>query len=123
VAYADAALVGAPDPHAVLDEAIACGCAGILLDTAIKGVPSAVAAGDWSGWVARAKAAGLFVALAGGLDAGAIARLAPLGPDLFAVRGAACAQGDRDARVEARRVAELAAILEAPVSGVRPGRP
>jgi uncharacterized protein (UPF0264 family) len=117
VAYADAALVGAPEPDAVLDEAIAAGCAGILLDTARKGGPSAVALGEWSGWLARAKAAGLRVALAGGLDAAAIARLVPLGPDLFAVRGAACVRGDRDATIEAARVARLVALL----SGSREG--
>ena len=45
--------------------------------------------------------------LAGGLDAAAIARLAPLRPDLFAVRGAACRDGDRLAVVDPDRVALL----------------
>ncbi len=109
VAYADAALEGAPAPTAVLEAAIAAGCAGILLDTARKGGLSAVAQGEWSGWIAKAKRVGLFVALAGGLDAETIARLRPLEPDLFAVRGAACNEGDRQQSVCVRRVAELVA--------------
>lgn len=113
VAYADADVVGAPGPDAVLDAAIAEGCAGILLDTARKGGGSAVAQGEWSSWIARAKGAGLFVAMAGGLDAEAITRLSPLEPDLFAVRGAACEGGERERPVCARRVAELVAAAGA----------
>lgn len=74
-------------------------------------------------WVSRAKAAGLFVALAGGLDAAAIARLSPLEPDLFAVRGAACEGGDRLRPVNAQRVAELVAIVRQGATRVSAWRP
>ena len=57
--------------------------------------------------VRRARDAGRLVALAGGLDLAAIARLAPLRPDLFAVRGAACIGSDRRATVDPDRVADL----------------
>ena len=52
------------------------------------------------------------MALAGGLDAAAIARLAPLRPDLFAVRGAACRHGDRLAAVDPDRVALLVRAID-----------
>jgi uncharacterized protein (UPF0264 family) len=56
----------------------------------------------------------MLIALAGGLDLAAIVRLAPLAPDLFAVRGAACGGGDRHGRVECERVAAIVqAINEA----------
>jgi uncharacterized protein (UPF0264 family) len=106
VAYADWQGAQAPTPDAVLSEAIAAGCAGILLDTFDKARPSSVD-GSWLPWMRRAQSGGLFVALAGGLDAESIVRLQPLQPDLFAVRGAACARSDRQGSIDAGRVARL----------------
>jgi len=83
--------------------------AGVLVDTWDKAVRSPLdASACWSAWVDRARRSGRFVALAGGLDLAAIARLAPLRPDLFAIRGAACFGSERRATVDARRVADLA---------------
>jgi uncharacterized protein (UPF0264 family) len=108
VAYADWPAAAAPCPDDVLDAALAADdCAGLLVDTWDKTRPSPVDE-SWADWVTRARRGGRFVALAGGLDESAIARLAPLGPDLFAVRGAACARGDRRAAVDRDRVAGLA---------------
>jgi uncharacterized protein (UPF0264 family) len=56
----------------------------------------------------RAREAGKFIALAGSLDVDAIRHLAPLQPHLFAVRGAACAGGDRLGPIDRERVAALA---------------
>jgi hypothetical protein len=42
------------------------------------------------------------------LDAAAIRRLLPVGPDLFGVRSAACFDGDRMASIDPIRVADLA---------------
>src|SRR5262249_6741022 len=108
VAYADWERASAPAPDAILDAAIAAGdCVGVLVDTWDKLRAGAVDLA-WLPFFIRAREAGLLTALAGRLDADAIARLAPLRPDIVAVRGAACSGGDRDATIDSRRVAELA---------------
>ena len=108
VAYADWERAEAPHPNHVLDIALrAADCAGILVDTWDKSRPSPVDH-SWHSWFARARDGGRLIALAGGLDAPALARLAPLGPDLFAVRGAACLGGGRRAPIDLDRVAHLA---------------
>jgi uncharacterized protein (UPF0264 family) len=112
VAYADWQQALAPEPDAVLDAAIDADAAGILLDTWEKGRPSPVDE-SWAGWIERAQEGGLLVALAGGLDEAAIFRLSPLRPDLFAVRGAACAAGQRRGSIDARRVERLARAVQA----------
>jgi uncharacterized protein (UPF0264 family) len=107
VAYADWTEARSPEPDAVLDEALSVpDCVGLLIDTWHKGRPSQVD-DSWFPLISRAKAAGRLVALAGGIDHDAIRRLAPLGPDLFAVRGAACAGGDRLSAIDPARVAAL----------------
>jgi uncharacterized protein (UPF0264 family) len=109
VSYADWSIAGAPGPSDVLAEALAVAdCAGLLVDTWDKGRRAPIRVEDWADWAAEARAGGRFVALAGGLDVGAIARLAPIAPDLFAVRGSACGRGDRLGTIDPARVAELA---------------
>ncbi|WP_435009622.1 (5-formylfuran-3-yl)methyl phosphate synthase [Tundrisphaera lichenicola] len=109
VAYADWQAAEAPEPTEVLSAAIeAPDCAGVLVDTWEKqGVSPLDGSPFWSGWIDRAHQARKFVALAGGLDREAILRLAPLRPDLFAVRGSACVGGNRLGKIEAGRVARL----------------
>ena len=110
VAYADWRSARAPRPEAVLDAALAASdCVGVLVDTHDKARLVAIDTG-WSAWVDRARRGGKLVALAGGLDAAGMARLAPLGPDLFAVRGAACLGGDRRAAIDPDRVADLVRV-------------
>lgn len=109
VAYADWPIAGAPPPDEVLAEALDVpDCAGLLVDTWDKGRRTPILADAWADWVARARAGGRFVALAGGLDIEAIRRLDPLAPDVFAVRGAACGGGDRLGVIDPARVAALA---------------
>ena len=60
---------------------------------------------------ASCRAAGVRVALAGSLGAAQIERLRPARPDWFAVRGAACEGGRREAAVSARKVRELVEML------------
>jgi uncharacterized protein (UPF0264 family) len=54
------------------------------------------------------RAAGVRVALAGSLGPAEIARLLPLEPDWFAVRGAACVDGERGSVIDEGRVRHLA---------------
>jgi uncharacterized protein (UPF0264 family) len=110
VVYADWEEAGAPHPDAVLETALAAAdCAGILIDTWNKSQPSPLADNaTWRAWFSAARRQRpILIALAGGLDWESIVRLAPLGPDLFAVRGAACAAGDRQGQIDRSRVARL----------------
>ncbi len=108
VAYADWWVADAPPPDAVLDEALAVpDCVGVLVDTWDKSRPGGLDL-SWRAFVERAQSAGRLVALAGRLDLEAIRQLAPLRPDLFAVRGAACLGGDRMGVIDRGRVEELA---------------
>jgi uncharacterized protein (UPF0264 family) len=110
VVYADWQLADAPQPEAVLDIAVTVPrCVGLLVDTWDKSRPGGLDL-SWAPLIERTKSAGRLVALAGRLDIEAIRRLAPLGPDLFAVRGAACAGGDRLGAIDRRRVAELVRV-------------
>jgi (5-formylfuran-3-yl)methyl phosphate synthase len=107
VAYLDWETAWAPDPAAVIAEAAEVGdCVGVLFDTWDKSRRMKDDAG-MARWIGRAREMGRFVALAGSLDEPAIRRLRPLEPDLFAVRGAACRGGDRNAPVDRDRVARL----------------
>jgi hypothetical protein len=82
--------------------------AGQSMVDAAPGVDAA-----WRQWFAAARRGRpMLLALAGGLDRGAIVRLALLGPELFAVRGAACAGGDREGTVERHRVAALVRVIK-----------
>lgn len=112
VAYLDWETVAAPDPESVIDEAATVDeCPGVLFDTADKSRRVEFDA-RFERWVARAKEVGRFVALAGSLDERAIRRLRPLEPDIFAVRGAACRGGDRNAPLDPDRVARLVESVE-----------
>jgi uncharacterized protein (UPF0264 family) len=107
VIYADWTIAGSPRPEEVLDVALSAPrCAGVLVDTWDKSRPGGLDLA-WAPIVERVQGSGRLLALAGRLDLGAIRRLSRLGPDLFAVRGAACAGGDRLGAVDRVRVAEL----------------
>ena len=106
VAYADANNVNAIDPRAVIECAVGAGVRGVLLDTAIKqsaGLPDLVGSAWLRAWVADARSAGLWVALAGKLteDDAALAR--DVGADVIGVRGAVC-DGGRVGVVSADKV-------------------
>ncbi|HEY2155347.1 MAG TPA: (5-formylfuran-3-yl)methyl phosphate synthase [Isosphaeraceae bacterium] len=107
VAYADWRVADAPAPGLVLEEAVTVpDCVGILVDTWDKSRRGGLDL-SWRPFVERARSAGRLVALAGRLDLEMIHQLAPLRPDLFAVRGAACVGGDRLGVIDRGRVAEL----------------
>jgi (5-formylfuran-3-yl)methyl phosphate synthase len=109
VAYADWQTAGAPHPIDVLEASLqASDCSGLLVDTFDKTKPNPLEVSIfWVDWVKRAQQSDRFVALAGGLDLATMVRLAPLRPDLFAVRGASCDHSDRRGAVRRERVAEL----------------
>lgn len=107
VVYADWQKARAPQPGEVVDEAlVARTCHGVLIDTWDKESPSPLDE-SWKELIDRVKER-RFIALAGRIDIETIERLAPLEPDIIAVRGAACAGGDRLGCVDADRVARLA---------------
>ena len=108
VAYLDWRAARAPDPVDVIGEAATIAdCSGLLLDTFDKSRRMEVRDCEWRDWVGRARATGRFVAVAGSLDEERIRRLRPVGPDVFAVRGAACEAGDRLREIDSGRVARL----------------
>jgi (5-formylfuran-3-yl)methyl phosphate synthase len=110
VVYIDWRAARAPDPDSIIraagefDE-----CSGVLFDTWDKTCGARLNA-TWKPRVDRVRERGRFVAVAGSVDIEAIGRLAPLGPDIFAVRGAACTGGDRLKTVESQRVSDLAHV-------------
>jgi uncharacterized protein (UPF0264 family) len=108
VIYTDWQRAGAPSPDEVLSEALEISeCRGVLFDTWDKSVDSAIDS-SWTKRADRIRSRGRFLALAGRLDARAIARLAYLQPEIIAVRSAACVGGDRQASVDRARVSDLA---------------
>jgi (5-formylfuran-3-yl)methyl phosphate synthase len=108
--FADFDRAGAPPPHDLPALAAAVGAHGCLLDTAVKdgrGLFHWLEETELGAFVEACRARGLFSALAGSLRAEDLARLAPIGPDLVGVRGAACV-GDRvGGSVDAERVRAL----------------
>lgn len=118
VAYADASRAGTLTPLAIPDIAAAAGAHGVLLDTAFKDRGSLfdlLDVGYVARWLAAARAAGLFTALAGSLGEPGLRTAVALGADIVGVRGAAC-DGGRTGRVSVARVAALSALVAAAVA-------
>ncbi|MFO0842996.1 MAG: (5-formylfuran-3-yl)methyl phosphate synthase [Gemmataceae bacterium] len=113
-AYADYRRANAPSPAQVVHHAILDRFAAVLLDTCHKDGTTLL---DWlsahevSDLAATCRAAGVRVALAGGLGRRQIELLAAAGPDWFAVRGAVCGQGNREGALEEGRVRALAGMF------------
>jgi uncharacterized protein (UPF0264 family) len=116
VAYADAERAAAPDVAAVLQAALETRAAAILIDTFVKDQTRLF---DWLPseqlrWLCQAsQAAGLPVALAGRLSMEDIPELLGIGPEIMAVRGAACTGNNRVESVCVQRVSELTRRLGA----------
>ena len=113
--YGDERTARAPPAWEVLEYAARYRQPYLLLDTFDKSAGGLL---DWlgesqiAGLLAEAQAAGLRVAVAGGLNERDIAALLPLGPDIVAVRGAACVEGDRQAGLDPDRVDALVRLVE-----------
>ena len=112
--FADFRRAGSPDPFTLPRLAQTAGAQGCLIDTAIKDGQGLLGWLDETAlrlFVAACHARGLLSALAGSLAPADLPRLAPIGPDVIAIRGAAC-DGDRvHGRVSRQRVAALAQAL------------
>lgn len=98
VAYADWIAAAAPDPADIVAAAAALGCRTLLIDTFDKRetAPRLFApatAAILPGWIARAHAAGMAVAVAGRLTVAEVARVVACGADVVAVRSAVCSGG------------------------------
>ena len=113
-AYADWHRADAPSPTEVFRFAAGERAGVVLLDTWGKDGSTLL---EWlsvtevAGLCEVARMAGVRVALAGSLRREQIERLRELRPDWFAVRGAACAAGERTGGIDARRVRELAELV------------
>lgn len=116
VAYADWQRAGAPSVQDVSD--FACRTRRcLLIDTFAKDGSTLV---DWlpvprlTALCQRFREANIPIALAGALSLRAIEALLPLQPDWFAVRGAACAHGQRAGSIDPARVRALHQLLQRP---------
>lgn len=114
VAYVDHIRCGAPSVMDVLDEAHAAGCSVLLLDTFSKDTTTLF---DWltddelAQTRERSTACGLQLALAGRIDADHLSDAVRFGPDILAVRGAACHGNDREATISEQRVRDLRSAI------------
>ncbi len=114
--YADWRWAGAPPPLDVLRFASHASFPGLLIDTCRKDGLTLLDRCDRDELLCLCRQAhqgGLFLALAGSLKEADIAHVLPLGPDIIAVRGAACRDGCRDAQIDPERVQRLASIVHA----------
>lgn len=107
VVYTDWKAAGAPSPTTLANADF--NFHGVLFDTWDKSQPAA-----WTPELFDAaelfRDRGALLALAGGLTADRLDEIAPWRPDVVAVRGAACEDGDRNRDIDPARVAELAAL-------------
>jgi uncharacterized protein (UPF0264 family) len=113
VAYADWRTARAPSPQEILEVGAELGCAVLLVDTFDKswgGLLDHWPLGDLADFVAQVRKRGLRVVLAGSLTPEAIPKIAALGPDFVAVRGAVCQQC-REGRLMGSRVRRLVRLL------------
>jgi uncharacterized protein (UPF0264 family) len=120
VIYADGEAVAAPEPDQVLAEAQRLGCAAVLVDTFDKsrGGLLDVWPSERIAWlVAAARSEGMLAVVGGSLTLETIARVASLGPDYIALRGAVC-RGGRKGPLDADRVREAARCIAAANSAI-----
>jgi uncharacterized protein (UPF0264 family) len=117
VAYADAERAAAPDISEVLQAALEIRAAALLIDTFVKDDTNLF---DWlspdelQGICVETQAARVPLALAGRLTLDDVPQLLRIGPEIIAVRGAACVGNQRVACVSTERVRTLVERLAGP---------
>jgi len=128
VVYADWHAANAPAPGDVLRAAVDVGSPALLIDTWDKSVGTLFDSWPAEGllpFIRTVRSSGMAIVLAGSLAGDDVGEAARLGPDLIAVRAAACEAG-RHGTVTGERVHELkrailaAAKVAAPSSDPRP---
>jgi uncharacterized protein (UPF0264 family) len=122
VVYADWEAAKAPNPIALLDAAIEACCPALLVDTWDKSSGSLFdhwPATELRSFVHEVRSRGISVVLAGSLVGNAVDAAARLGPDLIAVRTAAC-EGGRDGNVKRQRVRALKESIAVGASRLTP---
>ncbi|HKI36120.1 MAG TPA: (5-formylfuran-3-yl)methyl phosphate synthase [Gemmataceae bacterium] len=123
VAYADWRRAAAPPPADVCAFACSHGWGAFLIDTWGKDGTTLL---DWlslddlRAMRAHCRAAAVPIALAGSLGVEQMRQLRPLAPDWFAIRGAACQDGQRTRTIDANRVRQLVDLLDEPVTAAIP---
>jgi hypothetical protein len=113
VVYVDWQTCGAPAMDDVLAAALTTNTPGVLFDTCRKDgrtLLDYVSLSELADILRQLRSVGKFAALAGGINRQQLPELAALGPDIVAVRTAACV-GGRQGRVDSGRVAELRSKL------------
>lgn len=113
-AYADWQRADAPPPDEVAAFARAEGCGAFLLDTWRKDGTTLLEwlpAADVAHLTRTCREAGVPVALAGSLGPQEMMALREAAPNWFAVRGAVCREGRRDAALDAEAVRRLAEFV------------
>ncbi len=113
---AEASQLAVGEPDDVLQWAIDHGASALLIDTCCKDGRTifdsmAARTGALRRLVDRARLHSLPVALAGSLTLALVSRAIETGADIVAVRGAACAESNRQAAVDGQRVRELANLI------------
>lgn len=96
-----------------IEAASAAGATGIMLDTADKDTGSLLdhlPLEEIGSFVARARASGLMVGLAGSLRAGHVPELLGLNPDLLGFRGALCG-GTRNGSLDSKATSAIRALI------------
>jgi uncharacterized protein (UPF0264 family) len=114
VVYADWERAAAPAAEDVIDAAAAAGCGGVLVDTWDKSGPGLLGCRSGSaiaGWVSRARAGGMQVALAGRIAAAELPAVLGIGPDIVGLRTAVCA-GGRLGHVDEKLVRQVGRLVE-----------
>lgn len=114
VAYADSHRIGSPSPAEIAEFAITERLPALLIDTWGKDgltLPRLLSKSALRTLMVRCREGGVRVALAGSLGVDQLLELAPLAPDWFAVRGAACS-GGRGGTVDAERVRQLVRVIQ-----------
>ena len=120
VAYADYEKAGCPRPLEVLELAAGMGATVLLIDSFTKDGKGLLDYCDLESLAMlryRSAGMGIALALAGGIGLTNIKTLLPIGPDWFAVRGAACL-GQRTGEIQTDLVAELLRHLNPPGSTI-----
>jgi uncharacterized protein (UPF0264 family) len=107
--YADYRKFGGLTPRDLVNGAARAECDLVMVDTAIKGPGGALldnmSLAEVTEFCDMARDKGMRVALAGSVNAEAVARLAAARPDIIGVRGAVCQGTDRRTSIVARNVA------------------